>query len=376
MIKVLFVIHDLSVGGAEKVLVNLVNNMDYKKFDITVLALFDEGVNKQFLNRNVKYRYVFKKAIKGNSHLLKLLSPRLLYKCLIPKGADVIVSYLEGPVARIISGAKEDDTYIVSWIHCTMHSQNELSIGFRNYKEALSVYRKFDAMAFVSKEVEEAFRKVCKVSCKTYVLYNTNDSNKIIKESQQCIVDPRWNKEEKVFRWCGVGKIVKNKAFDRMVRIQKRLIEEGYKTHLYILGTGDQEERIKQWCKNNRINNNVTFLGYQINPYQFIANCDLYVCASYSEGFSTATTEALILGTPVCTVKVSGMKEMLEDGKYGLITDNDEEALYQGIKMLLNEPDLLQYYRKQAEIRGKDFSTKKTVHAVEEMLQAMALERK
>ena len=47
MRKILFMIHDLSVGGAEKVLVNLVNNMDHEKFDVTVLALFDEGVNRQ-----------------------------------------------------------------------------------------------------------------------------------------------------------------------------------------------------------------------------------------------------------------------------------------------------------------------------------------
>lgn len=61
-IKILFVIHDLSVGGAEKVLINLVNNMDYLKFDVTVLALFDEGVNKQFLNSKIKYRYAFRHA--------------------------------------------------------------------------------------------------------------------------------------------------------------------------------------------------------------------------------------------------------------------------------------------------------------------------
>ena len=49
MKKILFLIHDLGQGGAEKVLVNLVNNMDREKFDITVMSLFDVGVNRQFL---------------------------------------------------------------------------------------------------------------------------------------------------------------------------------------------------------------------------------------------------------------------------------------------------------------------------------------
>ena len=71
MIKVLFFIHDLMHGGAEKVLVNLVNNMDTSKFDITVLCLFDEGVNKKYLNSNIKYKYIFKKTFKGNTLFLR-----------------------------------------------------------------------------------------------------------------------------------------------------------------------------------------------------------------------------------------------------------------------------------------------------------------
>ena len=75
------------------------------------------------------------------------------------------------------------------------------------------------------------------------------------------------------------------------------------------------------------------------------------------------------MGTPVCTVEVSGMKEMLgEHNEYGLVTENDENALYQGIKKLLDDPQLLKHYKNQAALRGKDFSTEETVRAVEEML--------
>ena len=79
---------------------------------------------------------------------------------------------------------------------------------------------------------------------------------------------------------------------------------------------------------------------------------DLFVCASYAEGFSTATTEALILGIPVCTVQVSGMKEML----------------YEGLYKLVSNPELLEHYRVKASERGKDFKTEETVLKVEEML--------
>ena len=106
--------------------------------------------------------------------------------------------------------------------------------------------------------------------------------------------------------------------------------------------------------------------------HQYVSKCDLFVCASHSEGFSTAATEALIVGTPVCTVEVSGMKEMLgENNEWGIVTDNDEEALYQGIKQLLDDPALLAHYKEKAAQRGKMFSTENTVKAVEDMLLSL-----
>ena len=119
----------------------------------------------------------------------------------------------------------------------------------------------------------------------------------------------------------------------------------------------------------NNISDSFSFLGYQTNPYKYVSKADLFVCSSHSEGFSTAATEALIVGTPVCTVEVSGMKEMLgENNEYGIITENTEEALYQGIKSLLDSPELLAHYKEKAIERGKFFSTEKTVKAVEDML--------
>lgn len=63
------------------------------------------------------------------------------------------------------------------------------------------------------------------------------------------------------------------------------------------------------------------------------------------------------------------MKEMLgENNEWGIVTDNDEDALYQGIKRLLDDPVLLAHYKEKASRRGSDFSTKETVRAVENML--------
>lgn len=361
--RILFLIHDLHQGGAEKVLVNLVNNMDREQFDITVMALFGGGVNEQFLRPHIHFRAIYPKAFPGNSHVMKLLTPRQLHKLYIKEHYDIEVAYLEGPAARIISGCDDPNTKTVVWIHCTMRCEEELAVGFRSPAEARRCYDSFDTSVFVSGGVMEAFRSICPLG-QMQVLYNTNESDLILQKAVEKAELPGEG-----FRWCGMGKLVQIKGYDRMLRIQKRLVDEGYPVHFIALGDGPLRSELEAYVRDNCLQERVTFLGYQTNPYKYVAKCDLFVCASHSEGFSTAATEALIVGTPVCTVEVSGMKEMLgEHNGWGIVTENDEEALYHGIKSLLDDPEKLAHYKCQATLRGKTFSTENTVNAVQDML--------
>lgn len=370
MIRVLFLIHDLGHGGAEKVLVNLVNHLDRSKFDITVLALFGGGVNARFLRPDIHYKTVFPKAFPGNSHFMKLFSPRLLHRLFVKEQYDIEVSYLEGPSARIVSGCQHADTKLVSWIHCTMSSKKEIAASFRSEREAKACYDCFDRMVFVSGSVREAFLRYCPLSTITYVLYNTNETDLILSLKDESVEESVFSEGE--IRLCGVGKLMPMKGFDRLARIHKRLRDEGYPVHSYVLGIGPEKEKLEAYLSEHHLESSFTLLGYQTNPYKYVAKCDLFVCTSFAEGFSTAATEALIVGTPVCTVEVSGMREMLgEDSEWGVVTENNEEALYQGIKRLLDDPALLAHYRKKAKERGETFSTEKTVRAVEEMMERL-----
>lgn len=367
MKSVLFLIRDLGHGGAEKVLVNLVNHMDREKFDITVMTLFDEGVNRQFLAPHIKYKTCFKKSIPGNSHIMKLLSPSVLHKLLIKEAYDIEIAYLEGPSARIISGCTNKNTKLISWIHCTQDNEKKISVGYRNFNEAVECYSNFDKTIFVSKSTENAFKTLIS-NVESDVIYNTNDSETIIKLASK---ETEILFDKSKINIISTGRIIPVKGFDRLARVHAKLISDDYPVHTYIVGEGSESHKfeIEKIIKDNRISDSFTFLGYQTNPYKYVAKADLFVCSSLSEGFSTAATEALIVGTPVCTVEVSGMKELLgENNEYGIVTKNNEEALYEGIKSLLDSPELLAHYKEKAKERGKFFSTEKTVKAVEDML--------
>ena len=367
MKKILFLIHDLGPGGAEKVLVNLVNNMDPNQFDITVMALFGGGVNEQFLKPHIRLVTCFKYMIRGNSHLMKLLSPHQLHKWLIKEKYDIEVSYLEGPAARIISGCPHPDTKLVSWIHVEQHTKAVAAKAFRSFAESVACYQRFHQTVCVSECVKQDFMNLYPQVGPVNVLYNTNETDQILEKKNED-VEPGIFREGEI-RLCGVGKLMPIKGFDRILRIHKRLRDEGYPVHTYLLGDGSERSMLESYIKDNHLSDNVTMLGYQTNPYKYVSRCDLFLCASTAEGFSTAATEALIVGTPVCTVDVSGMKEMLgENNEWGIVTENDEEGLYQGIKKLLVDPKLLAHYKQQAQLRGRVFDTRNTVKAVEAMI--------
>lgn len=367
MKKVLFMIPTLDHGGAEKVLVNLVNNLDKNKFDITVLTLFGGGVNRNFLKPHVKNDYIFQKQFPGNTKLFNLFSPKTLYKHFIKEHYDIIISYLEGPTARIVSGCTDDNTKLVSWIHCRMENENAASVGFRNFKEAKECYNKFDYTACVSKWVKDYFTETFEFKKPISVLYNTIETDEIIEKSKELITDVFFDKD--CFNICSVGKITKVKGFDRLAKVHKRLLEDGIKNHVYIFGIGEDKSKIESFLSENNLQDTFTFMGYNTNPYKYVKNCDLYVCSSYSEGFSTSVTESLIVGTPVVTTLCSGMHEMLgENNEYGIVTDNNEEALYEGVRRILTEQGLLEYYAKQAQNRGKFFNKNRTTKIVEDML--------
>lgn len=366
MKKVLFLIHNLGQGGAEKVLVNLVNNLDKTEYETTVEVLFGGGVNEQFLNPDVKLKRWIPFMIPGNSKIMKLFSPKFLHSLIVREKYDIEVAYLEGPTTRVISGCTNKDTKLVTWLHSCKDSFGDFLPSYRNRNELVEAYNRFNAQVFVSREIKEAFESTIKSHVKKYVLYNTIESDFITRkaneESAQILPSDALN-------IIAVGSLKQVKGFDRLLRVVCRLKKEGYSVHLTILGRGSLEAELKSFIEKNELTKNVDMLGYDVNPYKYLKHHDVFVCSSYSEGLSTAVTEALILGVPVVTTRVSGMEELLGNSEYGLITENSEEGLYIGLKRIFDSPALLKYFREKAAIRGKEFYKDKTVFEVDKMFQ-------
>lgn len=370
-IKILFLIPNLMHGGAEKVLVNLVNNLDRNRYDITVQTIFDVGVHKKALLPHVRYKSVFKRQFRGNSIIMARFSPKMLYRRFVKEKYDIAVAYLEGPAARIISGCPYKDTKKVCFIHIEQPNEKAFAQGFKNIEEARTCYNSFDTIAFVSKTVQPTFvRYMNEVKPEMTVKYNVNEVEKIIESASEKVDDVEFSKD--TVNFVSVAKIIKAKGYERLAKVHKRLLDEGLKHRIYILGVGEEQSNIEKYLKENSLEDSFFFLGFRDNPYKYVQKADVYVCSSYKEGFSTAVTESLIVGTPVVTTLCSGMEELLgENDEYGIIVESTEEGLYSGMKRMIEDEELRKHYKAQAKVRAERFSRINTVRAYEEMFEEL-----
>lgn len=374
MVRVLFLINSLGGGGAERVLVNLVNNMDKARYDITVQTIFRAGVNKEYLSSNVRLREGHFLNIKGVSAFIRFVPKSILLKmCGIDEDYDVVIAYMHGAPTKVLWEYKKAPK--LAWLHCDMEHSSLLK--FFSQKQVVSCFGSFDRIVGVSKSVCDSFSKLYGLGDKLVTVYNTNDTQKIKVLSEKPVLDLENWRMFPGLKLITVGRLHPQKGYDRLINICERLRIDGENYRLLILGIGSEEDKLKQLVKEKDLMDYVIFGGYHNNPYPYIKAADLFVCSSRYEGLSTVMSETIILGTPIITTDVSGAKEVLgEKNEYGLVVDNDEDALYDGLKKLLNNPEMLMNYREKASERAAFFETRHTVHAVEELIEEVLQCRK
>ena len=378
--KVLFFADGLYGGGAEKVLQTLLKYLNKDLFEITLYSVKEETLDDLYPN-DIVYRYIFyrwnseesfwKRLRKRVVNKFKLLiyyhlSPTIFYSLFVKGKYDVEVAFIEGYATRIVSGSTNKKSKKIAWIHTNLEKNHWTAIAFQNVKEEQNAYTKFVQVISVSQSVQVITEKLFKDIHNSITLYNPIDADNIVKLSSQIVP---FNKSSEKIRIISVGRYVQQKAFHRLISITAQLVTAGYDIELWLIGEGEQRPLLEKQIANLKLKDRVFLTGFQNNPYPYIKNADLFVCSSLIEGYSTVVTEALILGIPIVTTDCAGMSELLENGQYGLITENSEESLYQGIKYILDNPHLLEYYRSKIKDKSKDFAVANLMRPIEELLQ-------
>lgn len=362
MLNIIFFIESLSGGGAEKVLLNLVNAMDRQRFQITVQTLYPKEA-AGLLAPGVRYTYCYGAPSRWNNARMRLETALgLTYPLHIRGDYDIEVAYLECGSTKIMAGSTNERALKLAWVHCDLAKKAGDPATFA--RKTARHYQKFDRVVCVSNTARQSYETLFPNGTKAVTLYNTVNDADIREKAGE--FEPPYQKN--VQNLVCVGRLSPEKGVDRLLRLHERMLAEGRAHHLWLIGDGPERETLEHYTQVHDLADTVHFEGFRSNPYPYIANANLLVCPSYYEGFSTFITEGLVLGKPIVTTDCSGMHELLGNSEYGLITGNDDEALYQGLRRMLTEPGLLAHYAEQAAIRGRDFRQEALVRETEAFL--------
>ena len=364
--KVLFLVPSLSMGGMERVCVNYANLFARRNYEVTILNLtYDDEDIISHLDKEVRYvshyqpvknllRSSLRDIVSFHFRVLpwkiwmKVRSAKYLYGKYIKEHYDIEIAFFGSEAMKIISGSTNVKATQLGWIHNMNLSGDIRTLG--SYNKAKQVYANIKNIICVSQKSQEQFAKVFNRNAGLYVVNNPNDTKTIrllAKDSKDC-------PKKQQFTLVNVSRFVDSqKGYTRLLNVCKQLNSEGFEFDVWLVGDGADFEKIK--CLANEYGlENIVFWGKQANPYKFIKNADLYVCASYTEGFSMVMMETIILGIPMLSTEVSGAAEMLNHGEYGMIVENSEKGLLDGIRNMLTDPNLYHHYKLKAEER-KDY---------------------
>ena len=118
------------------------------------------------------------------------------------------------------------------------------------------------------------------------------------------------------------------------------------------------------------IKNDVHLMGFLKNPYSLMAKMDLFVCSSLAEGYSLVNAEAMTIGLPVISTDCAGPKELLGNGKYGMLVENNLDALYKGLFQVINSPTLLEELKLKSLEKRKILGIKDTMNQIEQLFNS------
>lgn len=375
--KILIRIGSLRHGGAEKVLINFLKNLPEDKYDVDLLINLYTGMYIKEVPSWVKLHYLIKgemittnkpheipvKAFRVLYQKMLLMFPSLLYKFILKdKKYDVEIAAIHGMYRELLSSPQKDSKKII-WI------QNDI-FNLKEYTpDVIRQFFKFDKILVISNKLKEEMQKLAgneKEKQAVIKIFNPIDKQDTIQKASIEIDDYPFSGELPTF--VTIGTVYPQKGYDRLLDVHKRLMDEGLKHQIIIIGDGYDLENIQEKLNQLGLQETVKMLGFRSNPYPYLKKSDFYVMSSRHEGFPTIIAEALILNKPVVSTDVSGIKDLLQDGKLGLITPNSEDGIYEGMKKFITNKELSKQYEKEIANTDLPFVLEKSVAHLQEII--------
>ena len=378
--KILIRIGSLRHGGAEKVLVTFLKNLPKDKYEIDLLLNLYSGkylsevpdwINVIYLNKGEMittnriqdlpekaFRVLYQKVLKK--------FPKLLYRTKLKnKIYDIEFAAIHGMRDEILNSPLKSSKKIV-WIH------NDLSEVKGYSEDEIKKFFGFDKILVISEKIKALFQNLAQNEAEKYKIeriYNPLDTDEILSKAEKAVKNYHFDTTVPTF--ISVGTVFPQKGFDRLLKVHKKLLDEGLKHKILIVGDGYDFDNIKALKHSLNIDETATMLGFTDNPYPYFKNADFYILSSRYEGFPTVLFEAITLKKKIIATNVSGVIEMLNDGKYGIITENSEDGIYLGMKKAISDRNAFNEILLQLNHAEMPFTLQNSVEKIMNMLDEL-----
>ena len=324
----LFIIDNLKGGGAERILITILQHLDAKKYNVDLFLINREGVYLDSVPRNICLYSAL-----GDSNLLinkikrriLLTFPSLFYIFHIRKLYDCYIAFREDTATRILFKAPAT-AQRVAWLHTDLikHTYCKTTNKRRYFRDLPSL----NQIVCVSKACQKTLINLCPaVKNKSIVLYNPIDISDIIQKSNVHINVP-FSRDR--INLLAVGRIDKGKNHRFLIECMPLLLNKGNFT-LWILGVGPLQVELEKLRDDMGLQDYVHFLGFKENPYPLIKSCDVFVLSSLYEGLPTVIIEALILERNIVSSPCVGAEEVLCNGEFGYVASLDINSFSEAI---------------------------------------------
>lgn len=311
-IKILHVLVSGSYSGAENVVCQIIdmfkddNNIEmfYCSLDGPVrIALEEKGVN---------FHPVKELSIKELKRVIRDVQPTVVH------AHDMRAGFLASLACGKIP--------LISHIHNNNYNSRSLSL-----KAILYLYAALKAkhIFWVSKTSYDGYYFHNRLLKKSEILYNVINIDNLINKAKQ-------DTNTYDYDFAYLGRLTFQKNPQRLVRVMELACKMDSRLKFAILGKGELKDEILHYIEKHKLSENISFLGFNNNPYKLLQCCKGMLMTSRWEGLPMCALEAYSLGVPVVSTPADGLKELIESGNDGYLSDNDNELATQIVKIYQN----------------------------------------
>ncbi|QOR73364.1 glycosyltransferase [Cruoricaptor ignavus] len=377
--KILFRHRSMEMGGVEKVMLSLLNNLDWEKFEMAVLLSLNQGELRDDFPKAVRKVFLAKgrEDLSKNPLIQKIQlflrqrklarlnrKPEIIDKEILKDSYDVEIAMTYNDFPMVLNSSNKNSKKI-GWFH------SDITVPKLQPKvpQILGEIPKFDFFIFGSKQSKDIFTESyphIKLP-PNEILRNPIPIDEIKSKS---LAEIPVLQGDKIF--VSVNRLHSRKGFHKLISAHAKLIADGYSHHIYIVGDGEERASLEEQIKKLKVENTFHLLGTKTNPYPYIKNADYFIMPSESEGWPLVIADALILKKPILATNVGGIPEMITHEKTGYLMNYDEQSIYDGMKNFLTNPELLQTINENLRNSEEMFDNQKIFDKIEGILLNLA----